>query len=120
MPSAFDNMMAAGAAMLDGHFGEPVTIARGSNTTARVSASWVAQTGEAVTADTTHTAIVDRFWFIAMADYVIADATVEPRTGDRLTDDKGHVWEILPAKTRLPVIDYADGNHWKIATKQVT
>lgn len=121
MASLFDSLMDyCGSPMLDQHFGESVSITRGSNTTTGITGSWIEQ-GEAVTtADAKHTSIVDRFWFVKQSLYKIAASAVEPRTGDRLTDGLGHVWEILPAKVTPPVVSYASGDYWKIATKQVT
>ncbi len=120
MPSPFDALVADCASpMLDQHFGEAVAITRGSNTTAAVTASWTTQGTEVVTADDKHTVIVDRFWFVKQSLYQVSAAAVEPRTGDRLTDDAGRVWEVLPAKLTPPVVNYAGGDYWKIATKQV-
>ncbi len=120
MGSLFDTMMADGASpMLDQHFGETVSIARGPTTTPDVTASWTAQAEEVLTSDGKHTSVIDRFWFVKQSSYQISSTTVEPRTGDRLTDDAGRVWEILPARGTPPVVNYADGS-WKIATKLVT
>ena len=121
MPSLFDALMAdCVSPMLDQHFGEAVSITRGSNTTAGVTASWTTQGAEVVTANESHTAIVDRFWFVKQSLYQVSAAAVEPRTGDRLTDDVGRVWEVLPAKVTPLVVSYAAGDYWKIATKQVS
>lgn len=121
MGSRFDAMMADCASpMLDEHFGETVSITRGPNTTAGIIASWVAQTEEVSTTDARHTQIVDRFWFVKQSTYQILSTEVEPRTGDRLTDDSGQVWEVLPAKMTPAVVSYGAGGYWKIATKQVT
>ena len=121
MGSLFDTLMADCASpMLDQHFGETVSITRGPNTTAGVTASWVGQAEEVSTTDARHTQIVDRFWFVKQSSYQIASAAIEPRTGDRLTDDSGQVWEVLPAKMIPPVVSYGAGDYWKIATKQVT
>jgi len=120
MGSLFDSMMAdGGSPMLDQHFGEAVSITRGPNTTTSVAASWSAQTAEVPAADN-KTKVVDRFWFVKQSTYSILDTAVEPRTGDRLTDDTGRVWEVLPAKVTPPVESYGGGDYWKIATKQVT
>jgi len=121
MGSPFDAMMAGGASpMLDQHLGEAVSITRGPNTTPSVTASWSAQTEEVSTTDDKHTKTVDRFWFVKQSTYQILSTAIEPRTGDRLTDDAGRVWEVLPAKVTPPVKSYGGGDYWKIATKQVT
>ena len=106
--------------MLDQHFGETVSITRGPNTTSGVKASWIIQAAEVSTTDGKHTAIVDRFWFVKQSLYQFAATAIEPRTGDRLTDDAGRKWEVLPAKVTPPVESYGAGDYWKIATKQVT
>ena len=121
MFSLFDSLMADCASpMLDEHFGEAVSVTRGLNTTAGVTASWTTQDAEVATTDDKHTGIVDRFWFVKQSLYQISAAAVEPRTGDRLTDAAGRVWEILPKRATSPVVSYAAGDFWKIATKQVT
>jgi hypothetical protein len=121
MGSLFDSVFADGASpMLDQHHGETVSITRGPNTTASVTASWDTQADETATTDDKHTKMVDRFWFVKQSTYQIASTAVEPRTRDRLTDDAGQVWEVLPAKGTPPVVSYAGGDYWKIATKQVT
>ena len=121
MPSPFDTLMSAFASpMLDQHFGETISITRGANTTASIIASWIDQAAAVNTTDAKHTAIVDRFWFVKQSDYQITSVEVEPRTGDRLTDDAGREWEVLPAKSVPSVESYAAGDYWKIATKQVT
>ena len=121
MSSLFDSLMADCASpMLDEHFGEAVSITRGSNTTAAVTASWTIQGEEVVTTDDKHTSIVDRFWFVKQSAYQFSASAVEPRTGDRLTDEAGRVWEVLPARGTPPVVSYGAGDYWKIATKQVT
>ena len=121
MGSLFDSMMAdAASPMLDQHFGEAVSITRGPNTTASVTASWDTQVEETATTDAKHTKTVDRFWFVKQSTYQILSTAVEPRTGDRLTDDAGQKWEVLPAKGTPPVESYGAGDYWKIATKQVT
>lgn len=121
MPSLFDALMSVFASpMLDQHFGEAVSITRGPKITESIIASWIVQDAKVNTNDTTHTTIVDRFWFVKQSDYQVSGVAVEPRTGDRLTDDAGRVWEVLPAKITPPVESYAGGDYWKIATKQVT
>ena len=120
MGSLFDTLMADCASpMLDQHFGETVSITRGLNTTAGVTASWVVQSEEVSTTDDRHTQFVDRFWFVKQSSYQIAATAVVPRNGDRLTDDSSRQWEVLPAKVTPPVVSYGAGYYWKIATKQV-
>lgn len=121
MSSAFDALMATFASpMLDQHFGEPVSVTRGSTTTTGITASWESQGAEVATADGKHTATVDRFWFVKQSLYMISGDAVVPKTGDRITDDAGNVWEILPKKTTPSVESFAGGEYWKVATKQVT
>ncbi len=121
MSSLFDTLMADCASpMLDEHLGETVNITRGPNTTSGVVASWTAQVEEVSTTDGKHTAMVDRFWFVKQSLYQLSSVAVKPRTGDRLTDDAGRKWEVLPAKVTPLVVSYGAGDYWKIATKQVT
>lgn len=121
MGSLFDTLMADCASpMLDQHFGEAVSITRGANTTAGVTASWTTQAEETVTTDDKHTAVVDRFWFVKQSAYQVLAVAVEPRTGDQLTDADGRAWEVLPAKATPPAVSYAAGDYWKIATKRVS
>ena len=120
MGSLFDTLMAdGGSPMLDQHLGETVSITRGPNTTTAVIASWTAQVEEVSTTDEKHTKTVDRFWFVKQSSYQISSTVIEPRTGDRLTDDAGQVWEVLPARETPSVVSYGAGDYWKIATKQV-
>jgi len=121
MGALFDAMIAGGASlMLDEHFGESVSITRGPNTTSAVTASWDAQLDEVSQTDNKATKMVDRFWFVKQSTYQILSAEVEPRPGDRLTDDAGQKWEVLPAGRISPVNSYGGGAYWKLATKQVT
>lgn len=121
MGSLFDTLIADCASpMLDQHLGELVSITRGANTTAGVTASWAAQAYKVVTTDATHTSVVDRYWFVRQSAYEVSGSAVEPRTGDRLTDEAGEVWEVLPARVTPPVVSYAAGDLWKIATKRVS
>ncbi len=121
MGSLFDAVFAGGASpMLDQHFGEAVSITRGPNTTTTVTASWDAQVDEVSKTDNKSTKMVDRFWFVKQSSYQIDSTAIEPRTGDRLTDDTGRVWEVLPAREMPPAVSYGNGDYWKIATKQVT
>lgn len=121
MGSLFDTLMADCASpMLDQHLGETVSITRGPNTTTGVTASWTAQVEEVSTTDDKYTAMIDRFWFVKQSAYRLSSTVIEPRTGDRLTDDAGRKWEVLPANVTSPVESYGAGDYWKIATKQVT
>ncbi len=121
MGAIFDAMIAGGASlMLDEHFGEAVSITRGPNTTTDVTASWDAQVDEVSKTDNKSTKMVDRFWFVKQPTYQIASTAVEPRPGDRLTDDAGQKWEVLPAGRIPPVESYGGGDYWKLATKKVT
>lgn len=121
MSSVFDTMMADNASpVLDEKFGESVSITRGPNTTPDVTASWSAQMEETSTTDDKHTGMVDRFWFVKKSTYEISSTVIEPRTGDRLTDAAGLIWEVLPNRGTPPVVSYAAGDQWKIATKQVS
>jgi len=121
MGALFDAMIAGGASlMLDEHFGESVSITRGPNTTSAVTASWDAQLDEVSQTDNKATKMVDRFWFVKQSTYQILSTAVEPRPGDRLTDDAAKKWEVLPKGPTPPVESYGGGAYWKLATKQVT
>lgn len=119
MPSAFDAQLAAASPMLDQQFGEAVTVTRGVNSTADVIASWTSQGDEIVSPDGAHTLLVDRVWLIRKDLYLIASAAVEPRTGDRLTDADGVVWEVLPSIAGPAVLSYEDGQRWEVKTKRI-
>ena len=106
--------------MLDEHFGESVSITRGPNTTTSVTASWDAQVDEVSKTDNKSTKMVDRFWFVKQSTYQISSTAVDPRPGDRLTDDAGQKWEVLPKGPTPPVESYGGGDYWKLGTKQVT
>ena len=120
MAALFDTMMNDMASpMFDQHLGEAVAITRGANSTENVTASWCAQDEQTDTTNEQHTLHVDRYWFVKKTAYQISGSAVEPRTGDRLTDAAGRIFEVLPAKTIPPVVSYGGGNEWKIATKEV-
>lgn len=119
MSSLFDSLVIGGASsMLDQAFGEAVSITRGTTTTGGVRASWDAQTRDTATRDVTHTAMVDRVWYVTKTAYTIRGEAVEPRTGDRLNDSAGVSWEVLPAKA-VPPVTTLDSATWKILTKRV-
>lgn len=117
--SLFDTLMIGGASsMLDQAFGEAVSITRGTTTTGGVRASWDTHAPSITTRDVTHTAMVDRVWYVAKTAYTIQGEAVDPRTGDRLNDSAGVSWEVLPAKA-VPPVTSLDSETWKILTKRV-
>ena len=119
MSSAFDRLyVAAGLPMLDQQFGEPVTVQRGGASTTGVVASWTVQGEMLVSPDGVHTAVVDRVWLIRKTLYLISGTAVEPRTGDRLTDADGVVWEVLPSLAGAAVVGYGGGEEWEVKTKK--
>lgn len=121
MSSPFDALAAVTLSPLcDQHFGETVSITRGTVTTTGVTASWSTQGAEVVSPDGQHTAIVDRLWIVAKTRYIVSGSAVEPRAGDRLTDADSQQWEVLPASVAPPAVSFAGGHEWKIATRRVT
>lgn len=121
MPTAFDTQFAAIASpLLDQQFGEAVTITRGPNSTAGVIASWTSQGDVLQSDDGQRTLLVDRAWLIRKSLYLINAAAVEPRTGDRLTDSAGQVWEVLPNAAGPSVLSFEGGNYWEVKTKRVS
>jgi len=120
MSSPFDALYANHCQpMLDQHFGEPVTLQRGSSTTPGVTASWTDQAGRIESADGSMVILVDRVWIVRKAAYLIGGVAVEPQRGDRLIDAASCVWEILPSVAGPAVVSYAGGHEWEIKTKQV-
>lgn len=112
-------MVSAAAAHV---FGELVTIARGANSTAGVTASWTTNSAAVVDpySDNPATQVAGRKWLVTKAAYLISGAAVTPRAGDRVTDDAGQVWEVLPDGETPAVRTYEDSSYWELATKQVT
>ena len=105
--------------MLDRHFGEPVTLQRGTVTTPGVTASWTEQAGRIESHDGSMTTLVDRVWIVKKTAYLIGGVAVEPQKGDRLADADGSTWEVLPSLAGPAVLSYGGGHEWEIKTKQV-
>lgn len=120
MSSPFDALYANFCQpMLDQHFGEPVTLQRGENTTSGVTASWTEQAGKIESADGSTVILVDRVWLVKKTAYLIGGVAVEPQRGDRLTDAGGATWEVLPNVAGPAVVSYAGGHEWELKTKRV-
>jgi len=118
--SAFDALIAAILSpMLDRHFGELVTIARGVNSTVGVVASWTSQGDVIASPDGAQTLLIDRVWLVKKSLYLIDGAAVEPRTGDRWTDADSVVWEVLPSMAGPAVLSFDGGESWEVKTKKV-
>jgi len=120
MPCAFDNQLAAASEMLDRQYSEAVTVTRGSNSTAGVLAAWTSQGDVLVSPVDAQTQVVDRVWLIRKTLYLISASAVEPRTGDRITDAAGAVWEVLPSLAGPAVLSFENGRSWEVRTKKVT
>jgi hypothetical protein len=103
-------------------FGETVSITRGATSTAGVTASWIRNATETQDqyAETLVAKVSKRRWLVTKAGYLISGSAVTPRTGDRITDAAGNVWEIAHDGTTPAVRTYEDPNYWDVATKQVT
>jgi hypothetical protein len=103
-------------------FGETVSITRGATSTAGVTASWIRNATETQDqyAETLVAKVSKRRWLVTKAGYLISGSAVTPRTGDRITDSAGNVWEIAHDGTTPAVRTYEDPNYWDVATKQVT
>ena len=113
MPSLFATRFAESARpQLDDRFGESVTLSRGSDSTASVTARCVARGSEIQTQTRmgVKTSFVDREWIVVKADYVIDGSAVTPAAGDRLVDSDSVRWEVM-AQPKQVVTQTAIINH---------
>ena len=121
MPSAFDSDFDAANDLFADVFGEQVTLVRGLNSTADVTASWLGQGSEIQTHTRmgAKTSFIDREWLIDLAAYVIDDTTVTPAAGDRIVDSSSVTWELM-SHPDVPASElYAGGNEWLLRTKRI-
>lgn len=121
MSSAFDALYDTSESVYANLFGETVTLSRGSDSTAGVSASWVGQGAEIQTQTRmgVKTSFVDREWIVKKADYVIDGSAVTPAAGDRLTDSDSVRWEVMSQPNMPAAEPYAGGLEWLLRTKRI-
>jgi len=100
---------------------ETVTLSRGSQSTAGVYASWTGQSSElqTITRMGVVTSFIDREWLIQKANYLIADAEVEPAAGDRLVDSDGVTWEVMSQPNMPAAESFGGGLEWLLRTKRI-
>jgi hypothetical protein len=121
MPSQFETMrQIASTPVLENHFGVSVVFARGADVT------------EAFTArrnDKIHHAIGQEFglevritmrdFILPVASLVIDSVTIEPRTGDRITEGS-EVFEIQPPDDQKPSVELQTGGYeYLVHTKRI-
>jgi len=121
MSSAFDSLYATSEPVYSSLFGETVTLQRGSDSTASVSASWTGQGSEIQTQTRmgVKTSFVDREWLVAKADYVIDESAVTPAAGDRLVDADDVTREVMSQPNMPAAESYAGGREWLLRTKRI-
>lgn len=122
MPSDFATRFAESASpRLDELFADTVTLSRGVNSTAGVTARCVRR-GSQIQTQTqmgAKTSYVDREWIIKLTEYVIDESAVTPAAGDRIVDSDGRTWELM-SQPNMPAWEiYGDGYEWLVRTKRI-
>ncbi len=118
MPSLFAQRFDEVAApMLREWLGATVTIQRGAITTDGVTAMWE-QKERVEQRQSITTTVIDRLWQIAKTAYTFSGVASEPKTADRIIDENGTEWEVLPASVPSSV-SYSGDYDWSISTKRV-
>jgi hypothetical protein len=119
--SVFDDVYDSTVPAFASVFGGTVTLHRGSNSTAGVSASWTGQGSEIQTQTQmgVKTSFVDREWLVKKADYMISGAAVTPAAGDRLVDSDSVTWEVMSQPNMPAAESYAGGLEWLLRTKRI-
>ena len=113
---AFTNGVADTLAEL---FGDAVSLRRGTSTSTGITAQKFL--GEAVLnlEDGGTIRYTQAAWIIAKADYQIASAVTNPRSGDRIIDSDGSEWEIAPIDGDAEAAEQPGGLEWMLRTKRV-
>lgn len=93
-----------------------VTLRRGPQTTAGVTAVWQRPQAETLDSEGFATDLEVREWVIAKAAYVFAVTAATPQTGDRI-EPSGEAWQVLPSDGKPAWRE--DGDDWVIQTKRV-
>ena len=113
---AFADDWDAATDQLSEAFGESLTLIRGAQETAITAETWDREY-EATGPNGILTIINARDALVAVADYTLAGAVVQPRQGDKLTDANGRKWEVLPIAGR-PAFE-RHGDQWLLRTKEI-
>jgi len=101
------------------HFGEAVTLQRGSRTTASVTGRRMPGPREIVEVKGRPATKERCQWLIAKAAYVISSAAVTPLSGDRIIESDGTTWELARTETLAEFGTAPGGNEWVLQTKKV-
>lgn len=122
MPRSFEDSIAEELESVffdTNEFAKPVTIKRGQSETADVAAKVVNREYETVEEDgiVTLTRVHD-FDFIA-TQYAIRGSQVEPRTGDRIVNAAGEIFEVSPIAGQQVFQPTASGRVIRVHTKRV-
>lgn len=112
-----------GAPLLRHWFGVSLTLVRGSRETTSVLATWIKLADdfddEGVPLRITH-----RVYRIPVASYVINEAVVAPRAGDRIKETIASVvvtFQVLPTSDEVPAWELAgDGADWIVRTQRIS
>ena len=120
MPSIAADFAAANN-LLSEAFGEEVTLARASDSTADVGASYFGEGSEIQTNTRmgAKTSFVDREWLIKKAAYIIDGSAVTPAAGDRIVDADGTTWELMSQPNMPAHESYGGGLEWLLRTKRI-
>lgn len=121
MSSSFDADFAAANGLLSEAFGEEVTLARATDSTAGVTASIFSEGSEIQTQSRmgVKTSFVDREWLIKRSEYLIDSVAVTPARGDRLVDSEGTTWELMDHPGLPAVQPVIGGVDWLVRTKRI-
>lgn len=122
MPSQFETMrQLASTPVLDEHFGVSVVLSRGGDSTAEFTARRNDKTHHAIGQEVgIEVRITMRDFILPAASLVIDDVTIEPRTGDRITEGS-EVFEIQPPDNSKPSVELQTGGYeYLVHTKRVS
>lgn len=119
MGSAFDSDFASAENLLDEVFGCSVSLRRGVEDTESFAASWTLQEYELVDQQGEVSIVQSRDYTLPKASIVLAGDVTRPRAGDRIVDENGELWELLPLAPRPAVEDTPGGSRWLVHTKRV-
>ena len=106
--------------MLDSQFGVVVTLARGGNVTAPFTARRTDKIHHAIGQEFgLEVRITMRDFILPVTSLVIDSVTIEPRTGDRITEGS-EIFEIQPPDNQKPSVELQTGGYeYLVHTKRI-
>ncbi len=121
MASPFDTLWASTAqAAFAATMGDTVSIRRGTNTTTGVTAQKFLGERFVNLDDGGRLQYSGCQWIIAKSAYTFDGVVVDPKSGDRIVEAGGEIWEISPQAEMAEVSELPGGTEWQLLTKRVT